>query len=327
MSISVSVIIPTYNTALLIERTLGSVLSQNGTFELEVIVVDDCSGDDTLAKVEAIADRRIKILQQADNRGPAAARNRGLLEATGKYTAFLDGDDYWLPGFLEKTTNFLEAHPDAVAVSVGQCHKIIGKKDSIAPAFLKDANDPRNKTSFFNEDFYAFWAENFHICTGSALFSTEIARTLGGQREDLRICEDLEFWAMLATAGAWGFIPEVLFVSDGGEVTKAQGWQEKNQRRWNSAVPVKEWARRISPRLTPEQKAGFSVVLGRMARNTAYFLVMSKRSTLARQSIKDFPAGFKQDKLGKIMLLAAKNILTWKLLCQTLIWREQKRKV
>lgn len=327
MSISISVIIPTYNTALLIERTLKSVLSQKGAFELEILVIDDCSSDNTLERIEAMHQPTIKILRQETNRGPAAARNRGLQEAKGEYSAFLDGDDYWLPGFLEKTTAFLSSHPKAVAVSVSQCHKIIGKEDAVVPAFLKHADDPRNCVQLLQNDFFAFWAENFHICTGSALFSTEAARTLGGQREDLRICEDLEFWAMLATAGAWGFLPEILFVSDGGEVTRAQGWQEKNQRRWNSAVPVQEWAKRILPRLKLEQKSGFEPAMSRMARNTAYSLIMSQRENLARQSIRDFQDAFLRDKLGKILRIAAKNTLTWKLLCKVLVWREKNRKV
>ncbi len=327
MKISVSVIIPTYNTALLIERTLQSVLSQKGLFALEILVVDDCSSDDTLAKVERLSDPRIRIFRQTVNRGPAAARNRGLQETNGKYSAFLDGDDYWLPGFLEKTTTFLETHPEAVAVSVGQCHKIIGKDDIVAPTFLGQADDPRCASRLLQDDFYSFWAENFHICTGSALFVTSAAQNLGGQREDLRLCEDLEFWGLLATAGAWGFIPEILFVSDGGAVTRAQGWREKNQRRWDSAVPVQEWAERILPRLKGEQKIGFKDTLDRMARNTAYSLIMSNRCAMARQSIAEFPNAFQHDKLGKIMQLAARSNLAWKLLCMALIWRENHRMV
>lgn len=67
----------------------------------------------------------------------------------------------------------------------------------------------------------------FHVCTGSITIRIDIARQAGGMREDLRQCEDLEFWAYLATFGKFGFIPEVLFVSDGNAVTRSQGWIDK----------------------------------------------------------------------------------------------------
>ena len=73
----ISVIIPTYNTALLIERTIRSVLAQSRQ-DFEVLIVDDCSTDDTLDVVRKIADTRIRVFRQPENRGPAAARNRGI---------------------------------------------------------------------------------------------------------------------------------------------------------------------------------------------------------------------------------------------------------
>ena len=98
---SVSVIIPTFNAAPLIERTLRSVISQNGGHDIEMIIVDDASTDNTLDVIASLAIPSIKILQQDGNHGPAAARNRGLSEATGEFMAFLDGDDHLL-GDLRK---------------------------------------------------------------------------------------------------------------------------------------------------------------------------------------------------------------------------------
>ena len=124
----VSIIIPTYNTALLVERTLRSALGQTGASELEILVVDDSSSDNTLDVVQSIDDSRIRVFRQERNQGPAAARNRGLYEAQGEYCAFLDGDDFWESEFLQETVSFLEAHPECGAVSVGQCHMFIGKQ-------------------------------------------------------------------------------------------------------------------------------------------------------------------------------------------------------
>ena len=222
---SVSIIIPTYNAAKLIERTIQSVMKQNGGHSLEIIIVDDNSTDDTITTVEKIACPAVKILRQDSNHGPAAARNRGLDAAIGDFMAFLDGDDFWEPDFLNETTTFLKNHPEAVAVSVMQRHKTFNGKDFIVP------NPPPAQQSVLLDDFYDFWAKYNHVCTGSALIRTAIAKATGGQREDFRVCEDLEFWAFVATFGPWVFIPKVLFTSDGGTITRDIGWRKKARKR------------------------------------------------------------------------------------------------
>jgi glycosyltransferase involved in cell wall biosynthesis len=102
-----SVIIPSYNRAELIGRTIDSVLSTAGA-DLEVIVVDDGSTDTTL-DVLARYGPKIRILRQ-ENRGPGAARNRGLREAIGDYVAFLDSDDIWFPWTIETYGRVIEKH-------------------------------------------------------------------------------------------------------------------------------------------------------------------------------------------------------------------------
>jgi hypothetical protein len=95
MSPLFSVIIPTFNRAALIGRTLASVLAQPAQDEIEVIVVDDGSTDGTIGAVAEFA-ARVGLLRQ-ENRGPGSARNAGLTVAAGEYVAFLDSDDLWLP--------------------------------------------------------------------------------------------------------------------------------------------------------------------------------------------------------------------------------------
>ena len=97
----VSVVIPTHDRAHLVGRAIRSVLAQ--TFQdFEIIVVDDCSVDNTKEVVQSLADSRIRYLRHEINRGGSAARNTGIGAARGEWIAFLDSDDEWLPKKLEK---------------------------------------------------------------------------------------------------------------------------------------------------------------------------------------------------------------------------------
>lgn len=108
----ISVVIPCYNAARFIEGTLRSVLAQTHR-ELEVIVVDDASTDDSAALVERVAgsDPRVKLLRRTRNAGtPGAPRNEGVAAARGEWIAFLDADDLWHPRKLELQLRALREH-------------------------------------------------------------------------------------------------------------------------------------------------------------------------------------------------------------------------
>ena len=105
----VSIIMPSYNTAKYIEESIKSV--QNQTYEnWELIIVDDCSTDNTdeIVKKYIESDKRIHYFKNDKNSGAAVSRNRALREAKGKWIAFLDSDDLWLPEKLQKQINFME---------------------------------------------------------------------------------------------------------------------------------------------------------------------------------------------------------------------------
>jgi succinoglycan biosynthesis protein ExoO len=95
---TVSVIIPAYNASAVLSRALDSALAQTVP-ALEIIVIDDCSTDDTVALAKRYADAHpsIKLIQQAQNGGPSRARNVGIKAATGTWVAVLDADDAWRP--------------------------------------------------------------------------------------------------------------------------------------------------------------------------------------------------------------------------------------
>lgn len=105
----VSVVMPAYNCEKFINQSIESVLAQTYT-NWELIVVDDCSSDNTVGIVESYAevDSRIKLFSLSRNGGPAAARNKAIEVSTGDYIAFLDSDDLWMPDKLEKQISFME---------------------------------------------------------------------------------------------------------------------------------------------------------------------------------------------------------------------------
>lgn len=104
----VSVITPAYNAARFIDETAGSVIAQTYP-HWEMLIVDDCSKDDTRVHLERLAARepRIRPIFQTQNGGPARARNAALRAARGPYVAYLDSDDQWLPGKLERQLAFM----------------------------------------------------------------------------------------------------------------------------------------------------------------------------------------------------------------------------
>lgn len=131
----VTVLTTLYNKGPFVEEAVRSIL--NGSFvDLELLVVDDASTDDGLARVRAIQDPRIRILTSEQNTGRAAAANRGYNAARGEFIAVLDADDIAHPDRLSKQVSFLEKHPE-----VGVCGsyaQTFGIRDHIAKWPLSD---------------------------------------------------------------------------------------------------------------------------------------------------------------------------------------------
>ena len=103
----VSVIMPNYNGEKYLKETVESVLNQ--TYKnWELVFVDDCSKDNSLELIKSFQDERIKIFKNEKNSGAAKTRNKAIREAKGKWIAFLDSDDLWMPNKLEKQLAFME---------------------------------------------------------------------------------------------------------------------------------------------------------------------------------------------------------------------------
>jgi len=108
-----TVVIPTWNRAHLVCDAIDSALNQG---DVEVIVVDDASSDNTTELVTRIYGDRVRLLRLSERSGAGAARNVGVALASGEFVGFLDSDDVWLPGKLDAELRVFQQFPDAEAV-------------------------------------------------------------------------------------------------------------------------------------------------------------------------------------------------------------------
>jgi glycosyltransferase involved in cell wall biosynthesis len=130
----VTVLVDTYNYGQYIEEAIGSVLAQDfPAEEMEILVVDDGSGDDTAERVRQYGER-VQYFHKP-NGGQASALNFGIARARGEIVAFLDGDDFWLPGKLQRVAAEFEKHPEAGMVY----HNFFYKRDASPPDQLPES--------------------------------------------------------------------------------------------------------------------------------------------------------------------------------------------
>lgn len=316
-----SVIIPVYNAAALLDRCLDSVFNQTTQYSFEVICVDDGSTDNSVELIKARKEKNI-VLYQQQNAGPAAARNKGIELSHGRYCSYLDADDYWLDGFIEKTVSFLDRNQQCIAVSVG-CKSIsFGKAPCYCPYTLDDES---KGNPFILEHFYEYWTEYGVPGTCSTTLRTETVKEAGGMRVDLRVTEDYEFWLYMATFGKWGVIPQVLYVSDGGIVNKIQGHVKKNIERARKSPTLSDFEKRIVARVPEEERESYRKALGRVARVLVYSYVITDRFALGRSEALKYGKDFPKDKIGMLMNIAKHTSLTWWCLAYLLRWREYHR--
>ncbi len=178
----VSVVIPTFNRADLVLRAIGSVLAQDYP-AMEVLVVDDASTDDTAARVEALGDRRVRLLRQSVNGGVARARNAGMDAAAGALIAFLDSDDEWLPGKLDRQVELLVRAPARTAL-------VHGGTEVVAPGGERVYLPPRAEGRVFPTMLARNVLPGFPF---NGVMRREVVETIGGFDPTLPAVEDWDF--------------------------------------------------------------------------------------------------------------------------------------
>ena len=198
----VSVIIPTYNRADKIERAIKSVLDQ--TFEdFDVIVVDDCSSDNTEAVVKTITDERVKYHRLDKNQGAAGARNSGVAISESEYIAFHDSDDEWLPDKLKKQFEYMQEHPQ-VGMVYGKMHIV---QSDLEGDFPNDSIEGK-----LEGEIYTDLLKRNTIGTPTMFLKRDEFEKVGGFDTNLRCLEDWDFAIRFSKENKIGYINEPLMI-------------------------------------------------------------------------------------------------------------------
>ncbi len=202
MSPITSVVIPTYNRWPLIAEAVDSVLAQSFR-DFELIVVDDGSTDDTVNRLAKFGGRL--RLFKTTRRGVAAARNFGVSQAQGRYVAFLDSDDLWLPRKLEIQIAFLDRH---LEIQICQTEEIW-----IRNGVRVNAKAVHRKPS---GDVFVRSLDLCLVSPSAVMMTSDLFQRVGGFDESFPVCEDYDLWLRVASAYSVPLIPEALVVKRGG---------------------------------------------------------------------------------------------------------------
>lgn len=202
-AVSVSVIIPAYNAVDTLARAVDSVLVQL-VESVEIIIIDDGSTDTTfsLASEMAEANLQIRVIRLICNGGVSAARNAGIRAARGQFLAFLDADDVWLEGKLQKQLAEIRRDP---AITLVSCNSIFVSESG---EFLKEGHVNRPPVEG-DQSWKTLLIYNF-LPTPTVLTYRHLVLQLGGFDERLPVGEDLDLWIRLAMLGKVAVLKEIL---------------------------------------------------------------------------------------------------------------------
>ena len=256
-----SIVSTLYNSAPFLEEfhRRAMAAAEQVSADIEMILVNDGSPDTTEleAALQPYQDR-IRYIKQP-NRGPAAARNHGVLESQGKYVAFLDADDYWGSDHLSKQmAQFQQDH----SLELVYCDSVLIKGS--APVGRAFASQPQSPHVTFN----SLLVEDCAIATSTTVVSREAILRAGGFDENFMRCEDFEMWLRLAFAGArMAYHPDADVFHRVSETSlSADRWSMKKDRirvyqKVVENLPVSNEQRRVVQRLVADTETACDVDL------------------------------------------------------------------
>jgi glycosyltransferase involved in cell wall biosynthesis len=192
MSPKISVIMATYNHAPYVAQAIRSVLDQSFS-DFELLIVDDGSQDETASVVAGFADRRIRFIARADNRGSAASRNELIRSSRGQYVAVQNSDDYWPLDKLAYQFELLENNPDFAAI-FGRA-SFVDRNSVLVP----------NPSSVFDQDNRspAQWLRRFFdasncLCHPTVMLRRSCQMDIGEYDSRYRQLPDMDMWVRLS---------------------------------------------------------------------------------------------------------------------------------
>lgn len=218
----VSVVIPTYNREKVLQNAMDSVLEQSYT-NLELIIADDCSGDNTeiLVKNMMEQDSRIKYIKAAKNMGAAAARNLGASIATGDYIAFNDSDAIWQKEKLERQLDIFKQYADEEPGMVFHAYILAGKEgEKQCLPFEKLPED------FVQGSMLGRLLEDPLVDTSAMMLPMQVWKESGGFNEHLRCLEDYELSLRIAASYNVFYFRDPLITTYYSVGSVNQNWKE-----------------------------------------------------------------------------------------------------
>ncbi|MCB1772203.1 MAG: glycosyltransferase family 2 protein [Gammaproteobacteria bacterium] len=205
---TVSVVVPTFNCLDYLPHALASVLGQ-GLEAIEVVVIDDGSTDGSWPWLQQAAETepRLRVLRTS-HLGPAGARNLGIDRARGQLVAFIDADDVWMPGKLERQLRFHRQYP-TMTLSFGNYRQVDESSNELGAGF--DAWQHFRRIAYSESGYRllpraaaVLFAEN-PVGTSTAMVRRDVLQRIGGFDESLPSAEDWDLWLRLAAQGSVGF--------------------------------------------------------------------------------------------------------------------------
>lgn len=212
----VSVVVPTYNRGAAIASTIESVLAQTlKASEFEIVIVDDGSTDDTWEFLQSAYANHPQIrLFRTPNGGVAKARNFGLEQARGEFTAYLDHDDLWKPSKLQRQRLVLEEKPEVGMVYSGW-REIAPSGEEVSPA-LREYNEGWWQPAEGEVGWWTYmpsrktFLRNPIISMSVPLMRTELVKEVGGFDQEMVPSDDWDFWLKLSRRTQFAYVAEPL---------------------------------------------------------------------------------------------------------------------
>lgn len=182
-----TVIIPLYNKENYVENALKSILNQTFT-DFEVIIVNDCSTDKSVSKIESYLSEKVTLIHHEKNKGLSATRNTGILNAKADYVTYLDADDLWKPNFLSAIKELIDTFDEAKIFATNY-EEIYGNTIVI----------PQNGTKLLAKnskqiiDFFKYNLQQGIYNHGSVCFHKSVFEKVDYYDETLTFSEDIDF--------------------------------------------------------------------------------------------------------------------------------------